>query len=74
MLIKVSVTAKVKKNSIQKIAENKFKISVKEPAQDNRANEAVRELLAQFFNLPESKIRLMRGHHKPSKVFQIDLL
>lgn len=50
-----------------------LKLSVSAPAESGRANEALRELLAELFGLRPSAIELVRGHSARSKVFQLAL-
>ncbi len=73
MYIKVKVTAGSKKESFLKIKDDTYKIEVKELAERNTANRRVTFLLAQNFNLPTNKIKLVSGHHSPSKIFNINL-
>ena len=71
MLIHVKVTADANKESLEMVRETSFKISVKEPAQDNRANRRIIEILAVRFNVPTSKIKIITGHHMPGKILEI---
>jgi len=73
MYIKVRVTAGVKRESIEKLSDDHFKIGVKEPAQKNRANKRVIELLAEYFRVPVHRVRIVNGHHHPSKLISIDV-
>jgi hypothetical protein len=50
-----------------------LKLSVRAPAEDGRANEALRELLAELFRLRPSAVELVRGHSARSKVFLLAL-
>jgi hypothetical protein len=71
MYIKVRVTAGAKKESFEKKTDDHFVVSVKEPAQMNRANKQVIALLADHFGVPVGKVHLVSGHHSPSKIFDI---
>ncbi len=73
MYIKIRVTAGAKKEIFEKISKDHFKISVKEKAERNMANNRVRELLASHFSMPIGKIRLISGHHSPGKIFSVDI-
>ena len=73
MLIHVKVTADANKESIEKVRDTSFKISVKVPALENRANRRVVELLAIHYNIPSSKIKIITGHHMPGKILEIDI-
>lgn len=67
--IKVKVHAGEKKNKLVQKAPDTFELWVKAPAEQGRANEAVRTLLAQHFNLPENKLSLIKGTTSPAKIF-----
>lgn len=71
MYIKVKVTAGSKKEVFKKLKEDAFQISVKEKAEMNMANRRVLSLLSENLNLPIGKIKLISGHHSPSKIFSI---
>jgi uncharacterized protein YggU (UPF0235/DUF167 family) len=71
MYIKVKVTPNARKESFEKIKEDSYKIVVREKAEMNMANRRVIEMLAENLNLPTNKIRLISGHHSPSKIFSI---
>ncbi|MBI5140522.1 MAG: DUF167 domain-containing protein [Candidatus Vogelbacteria bacterium] len=71
MYIKIRATAGARKEFIEKVSEDTFKISVRDKAERNMANERIRELLARYFILPPVKIRLVSGHHSQSKIFDV---
>lgn len=68
--IRVKVRAGARKESfVQKPTQ--FEISVKEPAEENRANDRVRELLARHFGVAIQKVRFEAGVRSPNKRFRI---
>lgn len=67
--IKVKVHAGEKKNKLIQKAPDTFELWVKAPAEQGRANEAVRTLLAEHLNLPENKLSLIKGATSPAKIF-----
>jgi len=71
MYIKVKVIAGSKKELIQKKSENSFFIWVKEPAERNLANKKVCEIIAKEFNVSVKTVRIISGHHSPSKILSI---
>lgn len=71
MYIRVRVAAEVKKESFVQSAEDTFLVSVKEPAEQNRANTRVLELVALHFGINPKQIRIISGHHSPSKILTI---
>jgi len=72
MYIKVIARAGSKKEVVLKKDETKYEISIKEKAERNMANDRIRQILSEIFMLPKSKIRLISGHHSPSKMYSVD--
>ncbi|MDO8535577.1 MAG: DUF167 domain-containing protein [Candidatus Omnitrophota bacterium] len=71
MRITVSVKAGRKETKIEKLSDNSFSVWVKEKPQEGLANYAVREALADYFNIPKSRIVLISGDKSKSKLFEI---
>ena len=67
--LKVKVHADEKKNKIVQKSEDSFEIWVKAPAEQGRANEAVRTILAEHIGVPENKLSLIKGATSPAKIF-----
>ncbi|MCX6730087.1 MAG: DUF167 domain-containing protein [Candidatus Portnoybacteria bacterium] len=81
MKIVVNVKTNSKENKIdppiKKISEagkitNEYKIFVKEPAKEGKANEAIIKLLAKYFDIPRSKINIILGFKNKKKIISID--
>jgi uncharacterized protein (TIGR00251 family) len=70
MYIKVRVTAGSKKEKIVRESDDHFDIAVKEPAERNLANSRILEIFRTKF--PGKNVRLVSGHHSPSKILAID--
>jgi len=73
MYIKVRVTPDAKADLLEKIKNDTYKVSVRLPAEQNLANGKVRELIAQEFKVSVGKVRIINGHHSPSKILSVDL-
>jgi len=71
MLIKVKVYPGSKKDKIIQKAEDSFEIMVREKPENNKANQRVIEIIAQYFNLPINKIRIVKGTKKRNKIIEI---
>lgn len=69
--IKVKVHADEKKNRLEQLATDKIEVWVKAPAEQGRANAAVRVLLAEHLGLPENKLSLIKGATSPAKIFLV---
>ena len=67
--IRVKVMASARKEKVLKVAENRYEIAVREPAEDNRANARVLEILRGLY--PGTQVRMVKGHHAPHKTFSI---
>lgn len=71
MYIKVRVTPNSKKESFKKLDNDTFEISVKEKAERNLVNNKIIELLADYFSIQISGIKIITGHHSPRKILFI---
>jgi uncharacterized protein (TIGR00251 family) len=71
MYIKVRVHAGAKKEEVVEESKTHFIIAVKEPAKQNLANRRVTDLIADHFRVPAKQVRIISGHHSPSKIFSI---
>lgn len=67
--IRVKVHAGEKKNRLEQKGADSYEIWVKAPAEQGRANEAVRTLLAQHLGVAENKLSLIKGAASPAKLF-----
>lgn len=73
MYIKVKVTADAKKEIISKKTENSYNISVKVPAERNLANTRIREIIASIYGVNVKSVRIVSGHHSPSKILSVNI-
>lgn len=73
MYIKVNVIAGAKKEIFEQKSKDHFKVSVKEQAERNMANTRVIELVAEHFKIAKNKVRIINGHHHPSKLLAVDI-
>ncbi|OHA79532.1 MAG: hypothetical protein A2747_03775 [Candidatus Yonathbacteria bacterium RIFCSPHIGHO2_01_FULL_44_41] len=71
MYIRVRVIAGARKESFEAGSEDSFLLSVKEPAEGNRANTRVLEIIARHFGMASKQIRIISGHHSPGKILSI---
>ena len=70
MYIKVFVTPDARRESVEEKGET-LAISVREPAQGNRANERVREIIALRLHVPLGKVRILTGHRSRGKMLSV---
>lgn len=71
MLIHVKIKPDSKEDKIIQKNDTSFIVHVKEPAEDNKANKRLIEMLAIKFNVIRSSIKIVTGHHSPSKILDI---
>lgn len=72
MYVRVHVAPASRREQITEGKEGTLLISVREKAEGNQANKRVRELVALRLLLPLSKVRILSGHHSPTKLLTID--
>ena len=72
MHIKVKVFTESNKEKLERISEDKFECYLKEKPQNNSANKKLLSVFAEYFGLPENKIKIVKGHHSPSKIISIE--
>jgi len=71
MYVRVTVYPGAKKAGLKVIGENRLEIMVREPAEQNLANEKVKELVAAHYGITEKQIRMISGHHSSRKMLSI---
>ena len=70
-LIKVKVKPNSKTYRVEQLNKEEFVVFVKEKAEKGKANKAVIRLLADFFGISSSNIRIIRGVKSREKVIEI---
>lgn len=71
MKIFVKVKPNSRENKAEKVGDCDFIVKVKALAKENKANFAVMKVLADYFNVPFSAIRLVLGKTSKQKNFEI---
>jgi uncharacterized protein YggU (UPF0235/DUF167 family) len=71
MKICVRARAHAREEKVEKTADGTFRVSVKEAATEGRANGAIRRALADYFDIPASRVRVVKGWSGVHKVFEI---
>lgn len=72
MKIFVKAKPKAKIESIKKLSETNFEISVKEPPIKGQANAAIIMALAKYFGVGTARVRLISGYTSRQKIFEIE--
>lgn len=70
---RITVHAKpnAKEDRVEEIDPGNFRVSVKAPPVQGRANEAITKLLADHFGVTSSRVRIVRGWTVRQKVVEI---
>ncbi|MEI6480016.1 MAG: DUF167 family protein [bacterium] len=71
MYIHVKVTAGAKEEMVEQKSETRFVVKIKEKAERNMANERVVQIFKVWYGT--GKVRIINGHHSPSKLLSIDI-
>ncbi len=59
------------KERLERITNNEFLARVNAPAQEGKANAAAIKLLSEYFDIPKSRIIIVRGERSRDKVIEI---
>lgn len=64
---------RVEKVKVQKLTgeETQYLVSVKELPVDGKANEAIIRVLAEYFKVPKSQVRILAGRASREKIVEI---
>lgn len=73
MYVKVRAIAGFKKEEVILEKPNHFKIFVREKAERNMANRRILEIVAREYRTSPAKVRIVSGHHSPSKLLSVDI-
>ena len=73
----MKITVRVKPGSkkgplVQPSLDGELLVYVREPALEGKANKAVIELLAEYYDTPKSNIEIIHGHTARTKLMQIN--
>jgi len=71
--MKIFVKAKPSayEEKVEKIDENHFVVSVKEPPQNGLANRGIAKALAEYFKVSPSMVRIVKGFTSKQKIVEI---
>ena len=72
--IEVTIKSNSKEQRIDQFNENSFKIWVKSPAIDGKANTEMKKILAELFNVHQNQINIIFGWKSKRKIVEIKCL
>lgn len=71
MKITVYVKTNSRKNAVEISPNGEARVSVKAPPQEGQANEAVIQLLAEYYRVPKTCVRLVGGFKSKRKIIEV---
>jgi len=71
MRVRVHVFADMKKEVVKEVGEHNFEMKLKHPAERNMANQRMRELISEWYNVKVGKVKIITGHHSPHKIVEV---
>ncbi len=66
-----TVKPQATRQEVKQIADGDYLISVHAVARQGKANDALIEILADYFSIPKSSIRIVRGRNSRRKLLEI---
>jgi len=72
MIIHIKAKPDGYEDKVEKIDEAHFVVETREPPVNGRANLSIRNILARYFNVDVSKVRIIKGFKERSKIFEIN--
>ncbi|MBX4191342.1 MAG: DUF167 domain-containing protein [Candidatus Doudnabacteria bacterium] len=72
MIIKVHVRTNAHQDKIEEIAVDEYKVWTTAIPTEGEANEAIIEILAEYFNTPPSRIKIKSGNKSTHKLIEIE--
>ncbi len=70
MYLKIKIIPDAKVEKVEKMSEDSWRVWVRAPAENNAANTRLLELVRDAF--PLTSVRIVSGHHSPSKIVSIN--
>jgi len=71
MKIFVQVKADAKENKVEGMGSGHYRVRVKAPPIEGKANEALVAVLAEYFDVPKRTVRLCSGQTSKKKIFEV---
>lgn len=71
MKISVHVKAGAREERVEKVSETEYRVSVKAPPIEGKANDDVIRILADYFRVSKLQIRIVVGHTAKNKILEI---
>lgn len=72
MRIYVHVSPRSSKNEVVKTAEGDYKVKLTAPPVDGEANNLLIKVLAEYFDVPKSLVRIVGGKSAKTKIIELN--
>jgi uncharacterized protein YggU (UPF0235/DUF167 family) len=69
--IYVKVVPRASRNKVEKISEEEYKVWVTAPPIDNKANNVLKQVLADFLNVNKSSLEIIGGKTARTKIIEV---
>lgn len=70
--LEIKVQTRCGENSVEPLENGQYKVRVKASPVKGEANKAVIKVIADFFNIPRSSVKILRGHKTSRKLILIE--
>jgi uncharacterized protein (TIGR00251 family) len=70
--LNVKVQPNARKQAIQRISEEEYKIHVLSPPAEGKANKEIIDVIASHFHLPRSRVKIVRGKKSRKKILILE--
>lgn len=74
MKIEIRVKPAAKKTEVEKQADGTYLVKVKEPADKGKANQAVIEVIAEYFAVPKQNVTIICGQTSRHKIVNLSFI
>lgn len=71
MRISVDVIPGARGTRVERLGASHFRVAVSAPPREGQANEALVTALADYFDVPRSRVRILHGRASRSKIVEI---
>ena len=71
MRINVKAKPGSREEKVEKVDDNNFIVSVKEPPEKGKANDAIRNALAVYFKTASARVKIVSGYSSRQKIIEI---
>jgi uncharacterized protein (TIGR00251 family) len=71
MRISVDIVPRARGTRVERLGADHLRVAVAAPPHEGQANEALVTVLAEYFDVSRSRVRILRGHASRRKVVEI---